>query len=271
MKAQGATTKVVAKNDFLQRSREVGIKRPKGFEVAVSEGLRAKYDALLQPANLLRAANITAVTEELPVGYALLVNLYKDQEFMNKVRWDGDAAINRYLYEKYPDVVQYLRANKLRISSEIVGRAREEIAIESANTKASSGSRVCYESKSEAIATAKSEATQRAGRESESRAVASFREETMACIHCESKTSGSNRFSIWSRGSLKEVALQEKTSAEVIAQTRSDVRANEDVSIDVKTRVAVREDVNANYRIDSKGQGSKTFSIWSRKPAKVTA
>lgn len=146
--------------------------RSKTFVIPVQESIRDKFNAILKPASLKNMEIKEGQIRELPPGYALLVQLYKDSEFMNDIRWAGDEQIQNYLREQYPDVIQYLRTHKLRISASIVGNltSNEFLAQQ----------KVCVDSKSVAVASADTHADVRASIDSKATAVA--KAETVACV-----------------------------------------------------------------------------------------
>lgn len=178
--------------------RQFPPRRSETFEVEVSGNLKVKYDALLKPGTLSGPASSDTV-RELPHGYAILVNLYKDIKFMNEVRWSGDKAINEYLYEKHPDVIKYLHTNRLRIAAEIVGTKPEEKFAISESADAKTESSVCFECTNTAIGTATSETHQETQSDVETISTAVATSEHYACVTKKGTDSVGRNFSVWSR------------------------------------------------------------------------
>lgn len=170
------------------------------FKIDVTESLRTKYDLILNPESL-SSNNCTAAIQDLPKGYVILVNLYKDHYFMNTIRWSGDESINAYLKERHPDAIKYLSANKLRVTSAIVGRKPEDdFAIrESASVGAGAGASTCHEHSSQAVATVRTNSTNRFGREYSTSSTAAFERSAVVCCRNESRGRISKDFTIWSR------------------------------------------------------------------------
>lgn len=92
------------------------------FRFSVDVDLRSRYDEVLKPENLEgglvpKGLKVT----ELPEGYSIVLDLYKDVEFMINIRFQAKAIIDEYLVKKHPMVVDYLKAHNLRVVSQVVG------------------------------------------------------------------------------------------------------------------------------------------------------
>ena len=81
------------------------------FQIAVPSSLQETMDGVQTE---------TQVTE-LPPGYAIVMTLYKDQEFMTGIRFQRKSIVDAYLNEHHPSVVNYLRIHGLRVVSQVVG------------------------------------------------------------------------------------------------------------------------------------------------------
>jgi len=92
------------------------------FRPSVEGSLKYQYDEILKPAVLVDEKFDRGIEiRDLPEGYSIVVELYRDHEFMNEIRFQNKSTVDKYLVDHHPLVVKYLSAHSMRVIAQVIG------------------------------------------------------------------------------------------------------------------------------------------------------